>query len=83
MADLLQKYRGSVVIMVVRGGAEMINNEQTGSLNASVLLLWLAASAIAPLRVSGGGVCYALRGGNHMMHFRQSNWKKLVRGAIK
>ena len=35
-----------------------------------------------PLRVSGGGVYYALRGGNHVMHFRQSHWKKLVRGAI-
>ena len=34
-----------------------------------------------PLRVSG--VYYALRGGNHVMHFRQSDWKKLVRGAIK
>ena len=40
-----------------------------------------------PLRVSGGGggggLYYALRGGNHVMHFRQSYWKKLVRGAIK
>ena len=30
----------------------------------------------------GGGVYYALRGGNHVMHFRQPHWKKLVRGAI-
>ena len=29
------------------------------------------------------GVHYPLRGGNHVMHFRQSHWKKLVRGAIK
>ena len=26
---------------------------------------------------------YGLRGGNHMTRFRQSYWKKLVRGAIK
>ena len=59
----------------------MINNEHTGSLNTTVLLLWLAAAAIAPYESEG--VYYALIGGNHVMHFRQSYWKKLVRGAIK
>ena len=49
--------------------------------NATVLLLWLAASAIAPYESEG--VYYALIGGNHVMHFRQSYWKKLVRGAIR
>ena len=29
------------------------------------------------------GVYYALTGGNHLMQFRQSYWKKLVWGAIK
>ena len=56
----------------------MIINEYIGSLNARVLLLWLAVAAIAPYE----GVYYALIGGNHVMHFRQSFWKKLVRGAI-
>ena len=59
----------------------MINNEQTGSLNATVVLLWLAAAAIAPYESEK--VHYALIGGNHVMHFRQSYWKNLVRGAIK
>ena len=58
----------------------MINNEQTGSLNATVLLLKLTAAVIAPYQSEG--VYYALIGGNHGMHFRQSYWKKLVRGAI-
>ena len=59
----------------------MINNEQSGSLNTTVLLLWLTAAAIAPYESEG--VYYSLIGGNHVMHFRQSYWKKLVRGAIK
>ena len=58
----------------------MINNKQPGSLNAMVLLLWLTAAAIAPYESEG--VYYALIGGNHVMHFRQSYWKKLVQGAI-
>ena len=58
----------------------MINNEQPGSLNAMVLLLRLTAAAIAPYESEG--VYYALIGGNHVTHFRQSYWKKLVRGAI-
>ena len=33
--------------------------------------------------VESKGVYYALRGGNHVMHFKQPHWKKLVRGAIK
>ena len=40
------------------------------------------AAAIAPKESQGEGVYYALRGGNHVMHFRQSHWKKLVLGAI-
>ena len=59
----------------------MTINKQPGSLNATVLLLWLTAAAIAPYESEG--VYYALIGGNHAMHFRQSYWKKLVRGAIK
>ena len=59
---------------------EMINNEQPGSLNGTVSLLWLTATAISPLQSEG--VYYTLIGGNHVMHFRQSYWKKLVRGAI-
>ena len=35
---------------------KIINNEQTSSLNATVLLLWLAAAAIAPYE-SGGILC--------------------------
>ena len=31
----------------------MLNNEQTGSLNATVLLLWLAEAAIAPMILRG------------------------------
>ena len=58
----------------------MINNEQTGSLNATVLFLWLAAAAIAPYESQG--VYHALRGGIHVVHFRQSHWKELVRGPI-
>ena len=58
----------------------MINNEKPGSLNATVLLLCLAAAAIAPYESEE--VYYALKGGNHVMHLRQSYWKKLVRGAI-
>ena len=60
---------------------KITNNDQTGSLNATVLLLGLAAAAIAPYESEG--VHYALIGGNHVMHFRQSYWKKLVRGDIK
>ena len=41
------------------------------------------APAIASLESQGGMVYYALRGGNHVVHFRQSHWKKLVRGEIK
>ena len=35
----------------------MINNEQPGSLNAMVLLLWLAAAAIAPYEPEGYTLC--------------------------
>ena len=60
---------------------EMINDEQQGSLNVMVLLLCITAAAIA--LYESEGVYYALIGGNHVMHFRQSYWKKLVQGAIK
>ena len=39
---------------------EMKNNEQGGSLNATVLLLWLTAVAIAPYESEG--VYYTLKG---------------------
>ena len=59
---------------------EMINNERPGSFNVMVLLLWLTAAAIVPYECE---VVYnTLIGGNHVMHFRLSYWKKLVRGAI-
>ena len=58
----------------------MKNNEHPGTLNATVLLLWLTAAVIAPYESEG--VYFALIGGNHVMHFRQSYWKKLVRGTI-
>ena len=58
----------------------MIHNEQPGSFNATLLSLWLKAAAIVPYE--SGGVYYALIGGNHVMHFRQSYWKKILRGAI-
>ena len=59
----------------------MINNEQTGSLNATRSCCYGSQRRPLPPK-SLRGVYYALRGGNHMMHFRQSHWKKLVRGAI-
>ena len=58
----------------------MINNKQPGSLNARVLLLWLTVAVIAPYQSEG--VYYTLIGGNHVMHFKKSYWKKLVLGAI-
>ena len=58
----------------------MIHNEQPGSFNATILSLWLKATAIAPYESEG--VYCALIVGNHVMHFRQSYWKKLLRGAI-
>ena len=58
----------------------MIHNEKPGSFNATILSLWLKVAAIAPYESEG--VYYALIGGNHVMHFRQSYWKKLLRGAI-
>ena len=48
----------------------MINKEQPGSLNATILFLWLTAAVIVPYESEG--VYYALLGGNHVMHFRQS-----------
>ena len=59
----------------------MINNEQLGQLNATVLLLWLTAAAIDSYEYEG--VYYNLIEGNHVMHFRQSYWKTLVQGTIK
>ena len=59
----------------------MINNEHTGSLNATRSCCYGSQRRPLPPK-SLGGVYYALRGGNHVMHFRQSDWKKLVRGAI-
>ena len=35
----------------------MINNEQTGSINATVFLLWLSVAAIAPYESEGGILC--------------------------
>ena len=58
----------------------MIHNERPGSFNATILSLWPKAAAIAPYESEG--VYYALIGGNHVMHFRQSYWKKQLRGAI-
>ena len=60
----------------------MINNEQTGSLNATGSCCYGSKRRPLPPK-SLRGVYYALRGGNHVMHFRQSHWKKLVRGAIR
>ena len=60
---------------------EMMINEQPGPLNVKVLLLWLMAATIAPYESEE--VYYALIGGNHVMHFRKTYWKKLVRGAIR
>ena len=59
----------------------MINNEQTGSLNATRSCSYGSQRRSLPPK-SLRGVYYALRGGNHVMHFKQSHWKKLVRGAI-
>ena len=41
---------------------DIINNKKPGSLNATVLLLWLTAAAIAPSQSEG--VYYTLIGGN-------------------
>ena len=62
----------------------MINNEQSGSLNATILLLWLKAAVKKMLPPYESEVYYTLIEGNNVMHFknRQSYWKELVRGAI-
>ena len=98
MADLLRKYRGPVVIMVGQGWLKMYlkfdeivpsvfilckkmitTNEKACLMPRSCCFVPLAA-AIAPKSLRG--VYYALRGGNHVIHYRQSHWKKLVRGAV-
>ena len=60
---------------------ELKNNKQPGALNATVLKLWHEAATIAPYESEG--VYYTLIGGNHVIHSRQSYWKKLVRDVIK
>ena len=62
---------------------KMITTNETACLTPRSCCYVPVAAVIAPPPKSlRGGILCSERGGNHVMHFSQPHWKKLVRGAI-